>query len=115
MYYNSSDGKLVAEIPNSMPPFAFSPRGNVIAVDSSQGIVLWDLDAAKALRVLEHSEGTFNAPQVRDMNDFGVLSGWTFNCRRPEYAAGRHHFRSRGVGLRDRRESGYHARSAQRD
>jgi WD40 repeat protein len=50
-----------------MPPFAFSPRGNVIAVDSSQGIILWDLDAAKALRVLENSQGTFNAPQVRDM------------------------------------------------
>ena len=58
----------MAEIPNSMPPFAFSPRGNVIAVDSSKGIVLWDVDAAKALRMLEHSEGIFNAPQVRDMN-----------------------------------------------
>jgi WD40 repeat protein len=65
--YTSSDGKLVAEIPNSMPPFAFSPRGNVMAVDSSQGIVLWDFNAARALRVLENSQGTFNAPQVRDM------------------------------------------------
>jgi len=64
--YDSSDGKLVAEIPNSMPPFAFSPSGQVIAMDSSQGIVLWDLDATKTLRVLEHSQGTFNAPQVRD-------------------------------------------------
>lgn len=66
--YSSSEGKLVAEIPNSMPPFAFGPRGEVIAVDSSQGIVLWDLGAGKALRVLEKSQGTFNAPQLRDMN-----------------------------------------------
>jgi len=57
----------VAKIPNSVPPFAFSPDSNVIAVDSSPGIVLWDLDAVKALRVLENSQGTFNAPQVRDM------------------------------------------------
>jgi hypothetical protein len=27
----SSTGKLIAEIPNSMPPFAFNPTGNVIA------------------------------------------------------------------------------------
>ncbi len=65
--YSSSDGKLVAKIPNSVPPFAFSPDSNVIAVDSSQGIVAWDLNAVKALRVLENSQGMFNAPQVRDM------------------------------------------------
>ena len=33
---DSSTGKLIAEIPNSMPPFAFSPNGNVIAVDTRE-------------------------------------------------------------------------------
>src|SRR5207253_5240203 len=31
---DSPTGKLNATIPNSMPPFAFSPTGNVIAVDT---------------------------------------------------------------------------------
>jgi len=43
-------GKIVGEIPLGMPPFSFSPRGDVIAVDSTNGIVLWDLDAGRALR-----------------------------------------------------------------
>ena len=46
------DGKLVGEVPHGMPPFALSPRGDVIAVDSTKGIVLWDLDAGKRC---EHS------------------------------------------------------------
>jgi WD40 repeat protein len=66
--YNSSDGGLVAEIPSSTPPFAFSPRGDLLAVNSSKGIVLWDVDAAKTMRVLEHSEGIFADFRMRYMN-----------------------------------------------
>jgi len=57
---DSSTGKLIAEIPNSMPPFAFSPAGNVIAVDTREGILLWDLNAGQGLRLLNDSKGIFN-------------------------------------------------------
>ncbi len=66
--YSGSDGKLVAEIPDSMPPFAFSWRGDVIAVDTRQGIVLKDVETARTLRLLERSEGTFTDPRMRHMN-----------------------------------------------
>ncbi len=66
--YNSADGKLAGEISNSMPPFALSSHGNMIAVDSSKGIVLWDMDAAKPLRILDHSEGIFTDVRMRDKN-----------------------------------------------
>ncbi len=68
--FNSADGKLVSEIPNSLPPFAFAPRGPVLAIDSSKGIVLWDVAAAKPLLVLENSQGMFVEPggMMRDKN-----------------------------------------------
>lgn len=56
----TSTGKLIAEIPNSMPPFAFSPTGDVIAVDTREGILLWDIQARKARRALNDSRGIFN-------------------------------------------------------
>ena len=65
--YNSSDGELLAEIPDSRPPFAFSPNSSVLAADTSKGIVLWDIDTAKAMRVLEHSDELFG-PWMRGMN-----------------------------------------------
>ena len=52
----------MGEIPHGMPPFALSPRGETIAANTTNGIVLWDLDARKALRTLEHSDGMLNAP-----------------------------------------------------
>jgi eukaryotic-like serine/threonine-protein kinase len=66
--YRSSDGKLLSEIPGGMSPFAFSPRGNVMAADTSKGIVLWEVDAAKSSRILEHSEGVFADIRMRDKN-----------------------------------------------
>jgi WD40 repeat protein len=60
----------MAEIPNSMPPFAFDPAGNVIAVDTREGILLWDLGALKGLRLLNDSQGVFNHSGIwmRDRN-----------------------------------------------
>ena len=69
MFITVPTGSSWLKFRNSMPPFALSPRGDVIAVDSTNGIVLWDLDAAKALRTLDHSEGMFNAPWLRGMNN----------------------------------------------
>jgi WD40 repeat protein len=57
---DTSTGKLNAIIPHSMPPFAFSPAGNVIVVDTREGMLLWDLKAGKGLRVLDDSKGLFN-------------------------------------------------------
>ena len=57
---DSSKGKLVAEIPNGMPPFALGPAGNVVAVDTREGILLWDVKALKAQRLLHDSKGIFN-------------------------------------------------------
>ncbi|MDH7501282.1 MAG: hypothetical protein QHJ82_01030 [Verrucomicrobiota bacterium] len=62
------DGNPVAEIPDGMPPFAFGPRGDVIAVDTRNGIALKDVATAKTLRVLEHSDGIFIDPRMRHMN-----------------------------------------------
>ncbi len=53
-------GKLTAEIPNSMPPFAFNPAGDIIAVDTREGILLWNLKALKGLRLLDDAKGVFN-------------------------------------------------------
>jgi WD40 repeat protein len=66
--FDSSNGKLVAEIPDSIPPFAFNPTGNFFAADSSKGIVLWDIERAKALRMLDRSEGLFTDMRMRDKN-----------------------------------------------
>lgn len=62
------DGKLVAEVPDSMPPFAFHPRGDVIAVDTPNGVALKDLATARTLCILEHSKGIFIDPRMRHMN-----------------------------------------------
>ena len=56
----AATGKLIAEIPNSMPPFAFSPTDNVIAVDTREGILLWDFETLKGRRLLNDSKGVFN-------------------------------------------------------
>ena len=58
--FDSSTGKLIAKIPSSMPPFAFSPAGDVLAVDTREGILLWDIKAGERLRLLNDSKDVFN-------------------------------------------------------
>lgn len=62
------DGNLVTAIPDGMPPFAFGPRGDVIAVDTRNGIALKDMTTARTLCILEHSDGMFIDPRMRHMN-----------------------------------------------
>jgi WD40 repeat protein len=66
--FSSSDGKLVSEIPEATPPFAFSPDGEVIAVFTRKGIVLKEVKTTKTLCLLEQSEGIFADPRVRYMS-----------------------------------------------
>jgi serine/threonine protein kinase/WD40 repeat protein len=89
--YRSSDGAFVADIPNSMPPFAFSPSTNEIAVDTSNGIVLWDLGTRRALRTLEQSDGMFNAPWLRG------IRGLVYSPDGRSIAAARNTLRNGGI------------------
>jgi WD40 repeat protein len=68
--YRGSDGKLVAVIPESMPPFALSPQGKWIAVTTRKGILLRDLEEGpdKPGLLLEDSEGLFTDGRMRFMN-----------------------------------------------
>src|SRR6185503_288477 len=67
---NSSTGEIIAEIPNSSPPIAFNNAADRFAVDTREGILLWDLRAGGPFRLLDDSKGVFNhsAGWMRDKN-----------------------------------------------
>ena len=67
---NSSTGEIIAEIPNSSPPFAFNDAADRFAVDTREGILLWDLRPGRSFRLLDDSKGVFNhsAGWMRDKN-----------------------------------------------